>query len=115
MANDASPADWVTEAVEGWDGVEEAGSGTTPLMDGESVAWTRLRIPVDLTWEVRAAATHRTYRVTTITDLTDGTSIIATYLVPGLYLSMWLEELWEPSDDPEIVLSVEVACDRQGS
>lgn len=70
--------------------------------------WSRLQVPVDLSWEVRGPASGRTYRVTTITDLRGGTSIISTYLVPGLYLPIWLGKLWEPKDDPETVLSVEV-------
>lgn len=110
MADDPLRDDWVADVLEGWDGVKEAGSGTALLWNEASVPWVKRRIPVDLSWEVRGFADDRTYRVTTITDLLDGTSIIGTYLVPGLYLSILLHELRRRSvDEPEVLLSVEVA------
>ena len=106
---DEAPDDWLDEVLEGYPGVGDQDVGTAPLEEGEIVTWIRQSIPVDLSWDVRGAASRRTYRVTTITDLTDGTSIIATYLVPGFYLPLWLHRLHEPSEEPEIILSVEVA------
>ena len=108
-AEEAPPEDWLAEVLDGCPGVGDQDVGTAPLEEGEVVTWIRQSIPVDLSWDVRGAASRRTYRVTTITPLTDGTSIIATYLVPGFYLGFWLERLWEPSEEPEVILSVELA------
>ena len=101
--------DWVADVLdERYPDVGSIDTGTIPLDDGEVVVWTRRQIPADLSQFVRDEAAHQTYRVTTIADLTDGTSIIAIYLVPGQYLGVWLEELRQPSEEPETLLSVEV-------
>jgi hypothetical protein len=81
--------------------------GRTDLGDGEAVAWTRRQVTEEEGWSVRLDAQNRTYRVTTICDRLDWTTVVTTYLVPGLWLALWLAEPRGTEEEPETVLSVE--------
>lgn len=105
----ADPSDdWVAGVLAGHSEGGGIDRGTYPIGVNEVVSWARRSVAVELSVEVRGAASRRSYRVTTIADLIDGTSVISTYLVPGLYLGPWLGELRKPSEEQETVLSVEM-------
>jgi hypothetical protein len=73
------------------------------------VLWIRRKVLARTASLVRARAAVRTCNVTTLTRQPDGTSIVTTYLVPGFRLSLWLRRLNQPSEEPEVILNIDVA------
>ena len=100
--------DWVTEVLENGAAVIGAESGIVPIEDDMFVAWIRRQISGEQALLARDLTTRRTYHVTTLRGLADGTSILTTYIVPGAYLALWLESLQDARDDQATVLSVEM-------
>ena len=101
------PEDWVAEVVDDGRATLAFESGIIPIDDGAPVAWIRRRIGGETVDLARERAAGRTYDVTTLRELPDGTGELTTYLVPGLYLALWLAQ-FAVLDGDQRVLSVEV-------
>lgn len=105
---EGQPEDWVAEVLDGGVAALSIESGIIPIDDSAFVAWIRRRIRGDTTARARERAARRTYHVTTLRELGDGTGELTTYLVPGPYLAVWLAQFTEPGGDRPVVLSVEM-------
>jgi hypothetical protein len=70
------------------------------------VPWIRRLISADTAALAGDLASQRTYAVTTLRRLPDGSSTLTTELVPGQYLDPWLNGVLR--DGGGTVLSVEV-------
>ncbi len=83
--------------------------GSTPLDDVDKVTWTREDASQAEVLQFRDRTTAMTFRVRTLQERPDGSGIITTYGVPGVWLSVWVAELQKRRDDEaETILSVEV-------
>ena len=83
--------------------------GVTRLADGDQIHWTREDASQDEVLQIRDRTTAMTFRVRTLQERPDGSGVITTYGVPGVWLSVWLAELRGRRDDKaETILSVEV-------
>lgn len=83
--------------------------GFTPLDDVDKVAWTREDASKEEVLQFRDRTTAMTFRVRTLQERIDGSGIITTYGVPGVWLAVWVAELQSRRDDEvETILSVEV-------
>jgi hypothetical protein len=105
---EAFPEDWVAEILEGHPTIGTAEMGMVPVEDDGSVSWIRWQISGEQASLARDLTTQRVYHVTTVRGLADGTSVLTTYIVRGVYLAPWLEVLTRAGEEPETVLSVEV-------
>ena len=100
--------DWVAEVTEDGAAVLSTESGIIPIEDDMFVAWIRRRISGERASVARDLSTRRTYNVTTLRGLADGTSVLTTYIVPGAYLDLWLDALTRPGEEDATVLSIEM-------
>lgn len=101
-----TPKDWLGEALQHGAAELSVESGVIPIGDGALVSWIRRRISADAAALAGDLAAQRTYHVTILRCLPDGTGDLTSYLVPGQYLDHWLNGLIRDGDG--MVLSVEV-------
>lgn len=101
-----TPKDWLGEALQHGAAELAVESGVIPVGDGALVPWIRRRISADTAALAGDLASQRTYHVTVLRGLLDGTSELTSYLVPGQYLDAWLNGVIKDGDGT--VLSVEV-------
>jgi hypothetical protein len=81
--------------------------GVTRLADGDRILWTREDASQDEVLQLTDRTTAMTFRVRTLHERPDGTGIVTTYGVPGVWLGVWVAELQRRRDDgAEIILSV---------
>jgi len=107
-----TPKDWLGEALQHGAAELAVESGIIPIGDGALVPWIRRRISGDTAALAGDLASQRTYAVTTLRRLPDGTCTLTTELVPGQYLDAWLNGLVRDGDGA--VLSVEVVERGEG-
>lgn len=82
--------------------------GFTPLDDVDKVSWTREDASKGEVLLFRDRTTTMTVRVRALQERPDGSGLITTYGVPGVWLSVWVAELQRRRDDEaETILSVE--------
>lgn len=101
-----TPKDWLGEALQHGATELAVESGVIPIGDGGLVPWIRRHISTDTAALAGDLASQRTYAVTTLGRLPDGTCTLTTEMVPGQYLDPWLNGLIRDGDGT--VLSVEV-------
>jgi hypothetical protein len=83
--------------------------GVTRLADGDRIIWTREDASQEEVLQLTDRTTAMTFRVRTLRERPDGTGVVTTYGVPGLWLGKWVSELQGRRDDEaEVILSVEV-------
>jgi len=104
-AHEPTPRDWLAEVLDDGRAVLDMESGVVPIEPGTFVAWIRRRVPGDRTAAVREAAASRSYHVTTLRELPDGTGEVTSHIVPGPYLDPWLDALLH--EEGVTVVSVE--------
>lgn len=87
--------------------------GSTPLDDVDKVTWTREDASRGEVRQLTDRTAAMTFRVRTLRERIDGSGIVTTYGVPGIWLSVWVFELQGRRDDePETILSVKVVWER---
>lgn len=106
LDEESPPADWLGEALQYGEAVLDVESGLSPCGDGALVPWIRRHVSTDTAAVAGDLASQRTYAVTTLRRLPDGTSTLTTELVPGQYLDSWLNGVF--GEKGVRLLSVEV-------